>query len=323
MPNWCYTSYIVEGDPETIDSLENLMTELEDLPEPYVKSDFGNTWLGCIVNKLGSDWNEVSCRGSWTNLCRLREDALSFDTETAWGPMEETIDLIREKFPGIENVWYYSEEPGMAYYATNDEAGKYWKERYVIEPPNTAPTTGIAFLKKPAKMDFVILLPVRIVRVAQLAGDAQLFEDRLLLLAHDALVEGAFLVVVAEQMEHGVYRQEADLAGQGMPVDIRLLDGSLDGDDHIAKEDASGFRVDLLCAVVAGQREREHVSDAVLVAVGFIQAADLRVGYEGNTDLCILGEALGDQHGMTAAPDQQTDARRDLDGVLVVLDAYF
>ena len=70
MPNWCYTSYIVEGDPETIDSLENLMTELEDLPEPYVKSDFGNTWLGCIVNKLG---NKI-----------LLEDAINQSISNEW-----------------------------------------------------------------------------------------------------------------------------------------------------------------------------------------------------------------------------------------------
>jgi hypothetical protein len=133
MPNWCYTSYIIEGDPETIDALDNLMSELEELPEPYVKSDFGNTWLGCLVSKLGGDWNKVRCRGSWLNAGRIRPDALSFNTETAWGPMEETIDLIREKFPGIENVWYFAEEPGMAFYVTNDESGKYWKERYIVQ----------------------------------------------------------------------------------------------------------------------------------------------------------------------------------------------
>ncbi len=133
MPNWCYTSYVIEGTKECIDSLDKLMTDLEEVEEPEPKSDFGSTWLGCIVAKLGKNWKEVECRGSWTNLSRIRPDALAFDTETAWGPMIGTMDLIREKFPGIKNIWYYSEEPGVGFYETNDAEGKYWKERYILE----------------------------------------------------------------------------------------------------------------------------------------------------------------------------------------------
>ena len=132
MPNWCYTTYRLEGKQEDIEALDQVMEELEDLEKPLVKSDFGNEWLGCLVTKLGEDWNKVGCRGSWINRCLMPDGTLSFETETAWSPAEEVIALIQEKYPGIENVWYYSEEPGMGFYETNDAEGRFWKDRYVL-----------------------------------------------------------------------------------------------------------------------------------------------------------------------------------------------
>ena len=110
MPNWCSTAYVVEGDAQEVKSLYELMNGLQERKEPSVKNGFGTTWLGCLVDALGRDWNEVSCRGCWTDL-EMNGDILKFTTETAWAPCNETFDLVCRKFPSIR-YYYQTEEPG-------------------------------------------------------------------------------------------------------------------------------------------------------------------------------------------------------------------
>ena len=68
MPNWCSTAYVIEGDAQEIKSLYELMKDLQDRKTPAVKNGFGTSWLGCLVDALGKDWDKVSCRGDWANL---------------------------------------------------------------------------------------------------------------------------------------------------------------------------------------------------------------------------------------------------------------
>lgn len=84
MPNWCSTAYVIEGDAQEIKSLYELMKDLQDRKTPAVKNGFGTSWLGCLVDALGKDWDKVSCRGDWANLEMVGE-TLRFTTETAWG----------------------------------------------------------------------------------------------------------------------------------------------------------------------------------------------------------------------------------------------
>lgn len=93
MPNWCSTAYVIEGDAQEIKSLYELMKDLQDRKTPAVKNGFGTSWLGCLVDALGKDWDKVSCRGDWANLEMVGE-TLRFTTETAWGPCNETFDLV-------------------------------------------------------------------------------------------------------------------------------------------------------------------------------------------------------------------------------------
>lgn len=130
MPNWCYTSYVLEGNKEDINKISNTLTELENHDKPAVENGFGTTWLGCLVHELGGDYNKIYCRGQWGNL-QNNGDTLTLDTETAWGPMNEVFDFIKEKFPSIK-YYFYSEEDGMSEYFTNDKEGKYFPYRYHI-----------------------------------------------------------------------------------------------------------------------------------------------------------------------------------------------
>ena len=131
MPNWCCTTYAIEGNAMEVKSLYETMKELQERKEPSVENGFGTTWLGCLVDALGGDWNEVSCRGDWNSL-EMIGDTLRFTTETAWAPCNETFDLVCEKFPSLR-YFYQSEEPGMVEYWTNDREGKYFPDRYIAD----------------------------------------------------------------------------------------------------------------------------------------------------------------------------------------------
>lgn len=134
MPNWCSTTYVAKGDPEQIGKLYDIMTELKAMPDPgLLPNDFGSTWLGNLVAKLDGDPSKIYCRGKWfeEDPTRIGETTLRFDTETAWGELDEVRHLIEEKFPKIK-LYYKSEEPGMCDYYTNDKEGLFFANRYRV-----------------------------------------------------------------------------------------------------------------------------------------------------------------------------------------------
>lgn len=131
MPNWCYTSYVIDGKRKEVQSLFSKMNNLENRRKPLVDNSFGKTWLGCLVTKLGADWQKVYCRGSWSDL-DWNGSILRFNTETAWGPMNEVFKLVKETYPSLE-IYYMAEEDGMGVFITNDTGGNYFKDRFRIE----------------------------------------------------------------------------------------------------------------------------------------------------------------------------------------------
>lgn len=131
MPNWCSSSYVIEGDKKEVRKLLGIMNRLERRKKPAVKNGFGTAWLGCLVNALGEDWNKIYCRGDWSNL-EMVNDTVRFTTETAWGPCNEVLDLILQKFPSL-SYYFLCEEPGMGIYQTNDGEGKYFSDKYRVD----------------------------------------------------------------------------------------------------------------------------------------------------------------------------------------------
>ena len=120
MPNWCYTTYKLTGPKESIEPFYEMLKELQDMKEPYVENGFGNLWLGCIVNRLGGDWNKISCRGDVTYY-GINDDGteLTMDCEIAWAESPEFRHFLEDKLSGVRIV-HRSEEPGLAGYWTND-----------------------------------------------------------------------------------------------------------------------------------------------------------------------------------------------------------
>ena len=131
MPNWCSSAYAIEGDANEIKSLYELMKGLENMEKPSVENGFGTTWLGCLVDALGKDWNDVSCRGEWSCL-EMDGEVIRLYTETAWSPCNEVFDLVREKYPSLY-YYFQAEEPGMGIYETNDISGVYFPDRYFFD----------------------------------------------------------------------------------------------------------------------------------------------------------------------------------------------
>lgn len=131
MPNWANTFYIVTGDREQRQKLYDIMSELEEMKHPGLHDNgFGSSWLGNLVIKLGGDWEKIYCRGQWFDLCNY-DDRLTFDTETAWGEMNEVRYFLKSKFPKLD-FYYLCEEPGMVIYITNDRRHKYFPERFYM-----------------------------------------------------------------------------------------------------------------------------------------------------------------------------------------------
>lgn len=131
MPNWCYTSYVLEGSDKDIKKIDNLLDNLMSRKKPAIENGFGTNWLGCLVNALGGDWQKIPCRGTWSNKERIG-NILRLTTDTAWIPLNEVFDFIHEKFPSV--IYFYAaEEPGCELYSTNDVDGKYFPERYNID----------------------------------------------------------------------------------------------------------------------------------------------------------------------------------------------
>lgn len=132
MPNWCFATYVIEGDKKEIDKVESMMNRLMNMKEPVVKNNFGTNWLGCIVHQLGGNWRKVRCRGTWDDLERLNERSIKFTTETAWAPCNETFDILLKHYPTLR-YFYSSQEPNMNEYWTNDLEKVYFPERFIID----------------------------------------------------------------------------------------------------------------------------------------------------------------------------------------------
>lgn len=131
MPNWCFTDYVITGDESEI---SDLFEKLSSLPnrEDVTENDFGKFWLGNVIALFGGDYQKIRCRGNMNNLERMSPTEISFNTETAWGDMPTVWDFVLSRYPSLK-YYYYAEECGCCYYATNDKEGKYFHDRYIVE----------------------------------------------------------------------------------------------------------------------------------------------------------------------------------------------
>ncbi len=129
MPNWCYTSYVVEGDRDELEDLHAKLMSLQNLPEPQSAFSWGKLWLRNVLKLFDDAPEDIGDRGELSDYPEL-SDVLRFQAETAWAEINGVWDFVVGHYKSLK-YYFSAEEPGSNYYVTNDESGKYF-ERYLI-----------------------------------------------------------------------------------------------------------------------------------------------------------------------------------------------
>ena len=100
MPNWEFANYDVTDTPDNIAMLDAAFDAAKEIES---ESDFGPTWLGNLMLKIGYKYDDVchrtngcpNARGSITDRWAVG-DTLTVQTETAWEPLDECmVEFIR------------------------------------------------------------------------------------------------------------------------------------------------------------------------------------------------------------------------------------
>lgn len=141
MPNWCYTRYVFHGNKNEIEDFHKKIDEWTS--KTTIKNDFGDPWLGHILNGAGlgdridSGDARLRCRGSMTYLEDVEhmsdeESIFCLDTETAWAPMALMWKEVIQKL-GYTSVGFSfeAEEPGCELYQKYDPYGDFPEDYYV------------------------------------------------------------------------------------------------------------------------------------------------------------------------------------------------
>ena len=132
MPNWCSTTYKCTGRKKDLKKLYETLNRLRLSEKPRVDNGFGVLWLGCVVDALGGNWEDVACRGQIFDFGLNEEkNVLTIVQETAWCEQSDFRGFLEFRFPGMK-IYYQEEESGCDIYYTNDDTGCYFPERYIL-----------------------------------------------------------------------------------------------------------------------------------------------------------------------------------------------
>lgn len=125
MANLCKTTYACIGEASELQSLENVLKQLEKGKDLSLDN---------LVKKLGGNPHLLKCAGCITCFS-LRDDTLYIEQDTAWCEQSDVRYLIQQKYPSLE-VYFLDEEPGCEHFCTNDSSGICFPMRYRVENYN-------------------------------------------------------------------------------------------------------------------------------------------------------------------------------------------
>ena len=135
MANYYFSDYVFEGEKKDLDEMESILRRLEAMKEedfPIKDVAWGSTWNGFVFNEFGYDPKEFeTAKGSWHNLQRLNDNALSIHIESAWWAPDDMIDLFCDKWPSLR-AYYYREQPESGIYEKDDREDKYFPFNYIL-----------------------------------------------------------------------------------------------------------------------------------------------------------------------------------------------
>ena len=131
MANMAEVSYKLVGDKKQVKTIYKTLRYMEKRKTPVEKNGWGKLWLGCLISKLGGDWEKYSCRGEILDFDYDKE-VLTINMETAWTEQNGVRVFLQQTFPNIQ-IYYIEEEPGCDIFQTNDSDGFYFPERYFLD----------------------------------------------------------------------------------------------------------------------------------------------------------------------------------------------
>lgn len=164
MSNWCSTNitfYSEKKDPIVL--LEAVLRDLEENPS-RVENDFGNLWLGNVLDIHGIDWHNEPCRGKITRFDEVEEKAgywtLEVEQEDAWEPKTEMWEKILSTCKEYEGVQFACRgfEPGDGLYYISDPTGSFYPGRYMVDAYFPNPGGEEIYLSEQEYMDEESLL---------------------------------------------------------------------------------------------------------------------------------------------------------------------
>ena len=132
MPNLCSVCYKCVADKNQIRELNAALKYLDKRKTPLEKNGWGKLWLGCLIKKLGGNWEEYDCRGVILSYGQCDDGSYMIDQDTAWTEQEEFRRFLEKRFPGMK-VYYLEQEPGCENFYCNDVAGVYFPERFFLD----------------------------------------------------------------------------------------------------------------------------------------------------------------------------------------------
>lgn len=136
MPNWCSTTVVIYTEVDDLaglDQLQSLYEKIQYMEEHgSAPNDFGNLWLGNVMEVHGKSHTSVKCRGSILSY-EFHENYLKIWQADAWEPRVECWQEVLDKFyPNLRMV-YLGEEPTSEIFINTDTSGVFFPERFRVQ----------------------------------------------------------------------------------------------------------------------------------------------------------------------------------------------
>lgn len=137
MPNWCWNQTVFYGGKEKQKEIYNKIKNEVKSGWPHIDLFFKE--LGCTEEELNK---EFAVSAYINGISLLKNGELELCYESAWSPINETIDEILNKYlPHITQVTL-AEETGCDVFLNTDFEGKYFTEHYYLDLTITGEVEG-------------------------------------------------------------------------------------------------------------------------------------------------------------------------------------
>lgn len=124
------THYVFVGDSETIGSLSKAVKDLESADTPYIESDYGHRYIGCLILAFGGTPDLEQCDGEFSRL-EINGDVLSLEIVSQFCDSLYLQEIMERLYPTIK-CFYFIESKRAGLFQTNDQDGKYFPQRVAV-----------------------------------------------------------------------------------------------------------------------------------------------------------------------------------------------